>query len=348
MTGVRGSGFVAVLAAFVALSCVFSVIAVYEAELVCCEVAEFDSCLIPGSTPTECETASCTGYVVVPCSESAMECYRWPGPSIQGSAAQCAFEFAGNIQPRWAVEGLIFNEWDWTGLTGPTNWGKAPQFSLCETGREQSPINVVTGSPSIVGAAPGSEQTIGDVASHGPATYITSQSRGAPTYDCATPQTCGSTTYNGQTYFVIQFHFHEMSENAIDGRTYAMELHAVHQNPDNGALLVIGILLDMTGDIVNPALANVLSAETVASSGLSIEFDLSAVYDASSGFYNWAGSLTTPPCSEGVTWILSKTKALISQSQWQSFWDHIGGYPGDARDWQPLNGRTILDSMPSQ
>mmetsp|Transcript_36754 Transcript_36754/g.37410 ORF Transcript_36754/g.37410 Transcript_36754/m.37410 type:complete len:105 (-) Transcript_36754:76-390(-) len=104
----------------------------------------------------------------------------------------------------------------------------------------------------------------------------------------------------------------------------------------------------MTGDIVNPALANVLSAETVASSGLSIEFDLSAVYDASSGFYNWAGSLTTPPCSEGVTWILSKTKALISQSQWQSFWDHIGGYPGDARDWQPLNGRTILDSMPSQ
>eukprot|EP00183_Erythrolobus_madagascarensis_P005251 CAMPEP_0185856426 /NCGR_PEP_ID=MMETSP1354-20130828/28986_1 /TAXON_ID=708628 /ORGANISM="Erythrolobus madagascarensis, Strain CCMP3276" /LENGTH=328 /DNA_ID=CAMNT_0028558673 /DNA_START=81 /DNA_END=1067 /DNA_ORIENTATION=+ len=306
----------------------------------CCEVAEFSACLVAGSTPQECETAPCSGYVAVPCSQSSVECVTIPGFAPVGSSASCEFDAVQNLQPTWAVEAVRESSWNWDGATGPEFWGLTPAYAVCATGTEQSPINIIPGSADVVAVADDSP-VLGDIASHSSAAYVTAQSKGAPKYDCASPGTCGSVTWSGATYNVLQFHMHAMSENAINGRSYPIEFHFVHQNPENGALLVVGVLVEMSAGAFNSALADVLSASTVESSGVSVNFDPSALYDGAAGFYNWAGSLTTPPCSEGVTWILSKTVATISPEQWMPYWTHIGGYPGNARDWQPLNGRII-------
>eukprot|EP00182_Erythrolobus_australicus_P003754 CAMPEP_0185831614 /NCGR_PEP_ID=MMETSP1353-20130828/1589_1 /TAXON_ID=1077150 /ORGANISM="Erythrolobus australicus, Strain CCMP3124" /LENGTH=333 /DNA_ID=CAMNT_0028529693 /DNA_START=79 /DNA_END=1080 /DNA_ORIENTATION=+ len=309
----------------------------------CCQVAEFDACLLPSGTPGRCETATCSGYVEVPCAQSSTQCTTITGHASVGSPEDCSFTEMQFLQPNWAASNAVLTSWGWNGPTGPANWGLA--FETCRTGTQQSPIDIIPGSAAVVAATAAQRATLGSIASHGPATYVTAQSKGAPKYDCAVPQSCGSVTYNGKTYYVLQFHMHAFSENGLNGQVYPMEFHFVHISNDN-ELLVVGVLMDITSAGPNAALQSVLDPAVVASSGTEITFDPSALYDGNAGFYNWAGSLTTPPCSEGVTWVLSKSVMPFSENQWQTYWDHIGGYPGNARDFQPLNGRTILDSTP--
>jgi len=115
----------------------------------------------------------------------------------------------------------------------------------------------------------------------------------------------------GATFSLVQFHFHMPSEHTIDGKAYAAELHAVHKSAD-GHFLVVGLLF--TNGAENQPLAP-LFATTVDSRAT---IDLSALVSAKPRFLHYAGSLTTPPCTEGVEWYLidpQTSPATMSDSQ---------------------------------
>jgi carbonic anhydrase len=139
---------------------------------------------------------------------------------------------------------------------------------------------------------------------------------------------------NGQTYDLIQFHWHRPSEHTVDGDPFAMELHFVHADA-SGNLAVLGVLLK-EGD-ANP-LYDILwegQPEEGEANTLS-DVDFSRLLPGDLTTYVYAGSLTTPPCSEGVAWNVLETPAGISAEQVRAFL-----YDGNARLVQPVNDRSV-------
>ena len=164
-------------------------------------------------------------------------------------------------------------------------------------------------------------------------------------FSCPAAADCGSTTYAGKAYRVLQWHFHTPSENTVNGVHYAGEMHVVHQ-ADDGALLVVAKLFEGKTAPAPPTPASAelssawasLAATAGATDGA---VDLGAIVGSGGGFWQWTGSLTTPPCTEGLVWLLAREPATVAPALLNAFWAHIGGHPGNARPVQSLNGRAI-------
>jgi carbonic anhydrase len=155
----------------------------------------------------------------------------------------------------------------------------------------------------------------------------------------ATPATSGTLVLNGTTYTLLQFHFHTLSEHTIKGQHSVMELHAVFQD-ENSNLAVIGVLYRMGK--ANPFLAKILRAglpEKTTSDPVTVNnLNLADTFPDLSSYYTYPGSLTTPPCSETVTWLVLKQQAQLSASQYKEFQKVLGN---DFRPVQPRNGRLV-------
>ena len=147
-------------------------------------------------------------------------------------------------------------------------------------------------------------------------------------------------------------HFHAPSENTIDGVAYPLEMHAVHAAAD-GSLAVLGVMYEHAKNAhvelheagkhdeenVNEEVAAMLKHAT--HEGMTIEADPSKLYDGASGFWKWDGSLTTPPCTEGVLWMLQSEIMELPPDAIAEIKSHVGEYPGNARPTQQLNGRVV-------
>lgn len=226
--------------------------------------------------------------------------------------------------------------WDYMGIDGPKHWGMLDSgYMVCEKGREQSPINVVT---------------VHDPEAQSPLEFHYQSSPVHVVNNGHTVQVnykAGSTVrFNGQEYELRQFHFHDPSEHHIEGKTYPGEMHLVHQN-QSGHLLVIGVLmqfgethpiLDQAGNWIEHKLGHRIPIEGEdIRSGLVLNIkDL--LPKNTSHFYSYHGSLTTPPCSEGVQWIILKEPLEVSEQQVQRFVNTIGH---NARPIQLPSGRLI-------
>lgn len=152
-----------------------------------------------------------------------------------------------------------------------------------------------------------------------------------------------SVTYNGKKYDFKQFHFHCHSEHLLDGVASDMEMHLVHQDPVSGALLVVGYFLKK--GTANPFFESVLSnwpttKETEVTTTTSV--NLTSILPADKRYYSYVGSLTTPPCSQGVTFFILKSTLEISSPQLDAFKVH---YDHDARPVQLLNSRLIYEDI---
>lgn len=222
-------------------------------------------------------------------------------------------------------------DWGYTGSNGPDNWGQLSKaYTLCSSGTEQSPINLTKT------AVPTASLTL-----NYQATPLTIKNNGRTIrVECA----AGSTMQlDGITFELQQFHFHTPSEHLENGRSAAMEVHLVHKNPDTQALAVLGVFFK-EGDR-NEALQSIWSQmpqragvqKTVGST-----FNAASLLPANRNeFYQYRGSLTTPPCSEAVTWIVMKEAVTASPQQVDQFVQAIGA---NARPVQPLNQRSFLES----
>jgi len=142
-------------------------------------------------------------------------------------------------------------------------------------------------------------------------------------------------------YELMQFHFHSPSEHKIDGRSFAMELHFVHAS-EEGALAVVGVMIE-EGD-EHPVLDKLWSwmpENPGETSEQPIGIEETNLLPPTREYFAYSGSLTTPPCSEGIAWIVLKNPIEASAEQIARFKERVG--PATNRPVQPRNARLILD-----
>jgi len=220
--------------------------------------------------------------------------------------------------------------WSYTGKTGASHWGELEHdFTSCKLGKEQSPID-------IRGAKSGQLAPIGFGYTPGAAEIVNNGHTVQVNLAAG-----GSIKLATGDYKLLQFHFHTPSEEKVNGKRYPLVAHLVHKN-DAGELAVVAVLFKQGKE--NAALKQVF-AELPAHAGekhaLEGGFNVDAVLPAQRGYYAFLGSLTTPPCSEGVRWQVLKTESEISKGQLAAFRKL---YAMNARPVQPLNGRAIAVS----
>jgi carbonic anhydrase len=149
-------------------------------------------------------------------------------------------------------------------------------------------------------------------------------------------------TIGDKTYELKQFHFHHPSEEHVNGKRYDLVAHLVHADAQ-GHLAVVAVLFDK--GTANPLIAtlwkNIPSEKEKAQDVPSVSIQLQDLLPADRGYYTYPGSLTTPPCSEGVTWYVLKTPSTLSPEQVAAF---AKIYPSNARPIQPTNGREVLET----
>lgn len=221
-------------------------------------------------------------------------------------------------------------EWTYSGAEGPAKWGSlATDYATCKLGHQQSPIDirdakkqalppiqfdyksaplkVINNGHSIqIDYAPGSFMTVGD-----------------------------------KKYELKQFHFHHPSEEHIMGKGYDMVADLVHAGAD-GKLAVVAILLKKgsANGMVQKIWDNLPKSKGKEEEVSDVEINASALLPGNTGYYTFSGSLTTPPCSEEVTWYVLKMPSQVSAGEVATF---AKMYPHDARPIQPANGRIILE-----
>jgi len=221
--------------------------------------------------------------------------------------------------------------WSYTGATGPAHWSELDKaFSACQSGHLQSPIDIRTSKPADLPAIQFAYQpTPLHIVNNG----HTIQLNYAP----------GSfITVGGKRYQLTQFHFHHPSEEQINGKGFAMVAHLVHAAAD-GSLAVVAVPLEpgAANSAISTAWQHLADHEGPEQKFDNVKIDATALLPADHGYYTFAGSLTTPPCTEGVTWYVLKTPQLISQNQLDIF---AKIYPLNERPVQPLYGREVLAS----
>jgi carbonic anhydrase len=143
-------------------------------------------------------------------------------------------------------------------------------------------------------------------------------------------------------YQLKQFHFHHPSEEHINGKPQDMVAHLVHADPD-GHLAVVAVLLKRgsANAMIQQIWDHLPQTEGMEEEVSGVEVNAAALLPPATAYYTFPGSLTTPPCSEHVTWFVLKTPAHISAEEVAAF---AKLYPHNARPTQPLNGREVLES----
>lgn len=221
--------------------------------------------------------------------------------------------------------------WSYSGADGPAEWGRLDStFSTCTLGEAQSPIdikgaktadlpplkfdynavplNIVDNGHTIqVNYPPGSTLSVGD-----------------------------------KTYILKQFHFHHPSEEHVNGHGYDMVAHLVHADAD-GHLAVVAVLLKKGSQniFLETIWKNIPAQKEKAVDVPGVTVNVKDLLPANAGYYTFAGSLTTPPCSEGVRWYVLKEQVGLSSGQIAAF---AKRYAMNARPIQPLNGRELLET----
>jgi len=153
----------------------------------------------------------------------------------------------------------------------------------------------------------------------------------------------GSTlTVGDKTYSLQQIHFHHPSEEHINGHASDMVAHFVHSD-SGGHLAVVAVLLKKGAEnsLIATLWKNIPTAKEKAVSVPGVQADVTNLLPSDHGYYTFAGSLTTPPCSEGVTWFVLKQETSVSADQIATF---AKIYPKNARPIQPLNDRKLLET----
>jgi carbonic anhydrase len=219
------------------------------------------------------------------------------------------------------VNALAATPWGYSASNGPNVWGELnPDYRLCTKGMAQSPIDLEASDLTATDTLHFHYDTL--------TANAVDTSRGllistAPNH---------ALDLNQDRFQLIQFHFHSPSEHEINHRRADAELHFVHRN-DQNQLLVVAVLLEEGK--TNPALASLLRSPSATSIP---RLDLTQLLPSTTEHYQYSGSLTTPPCTEGVQWIVMRSPLSLSSEQLVQLrqYVHVNNRP-----LQPLNHRTI-------
>ncbi len=220
--------------------------------------------------------------------------------------------------------------WSYEGADGPERWGSlSPEYAACRTGHQQSPVDlpVVEGGAGL------------DVRTDGPVLGRTADNGHTVQF---TADDGASTTIDGDDLHLVQVHFHAGSEHTVTGSRAAAEFHFVPAD-DDGELTVLAVLAECGAD--NPAYDDYVggaTADRVAGSGERTAVDVAAMLHASRSYATYEGSLTTPPCTEGVRWIVLEDPVELGADQLAEL---EAAHDGNARPVQPLRGRHLRSKL---
>lgn len=220
--------------------------------------------------------------------------------------------------------------WTYSGETGPDHWSSLdPSNAPCSVGRMESPIDLSKATSAklarlVFDYHPSSWQILNN----------------GHTVQVIVPKG-SSLKANGRTYELVQFHFHHPSEEAIAGKHFDMVVHMVHKDAEGHLAVVAVLLADGKASPVLSTLWERLPREEGKLETLVTELNPMDLLPGEHGYYSFEGSLTTPPCSEGVQWFVMKSPLAISVQQERTF---AALYPNNARPLQPRNGRPVMVS----
>lgn len=220
---------------------------------------------------------------------------------------------------------------DWTYGSGPTgaeNWGSIkPEYQTCGAGQVQSPIDVSSCDAKSTSGSP--------VVHFFNSSMKFSAAQNNYKLDCKNSDSmpCGEVRYNSTAYKLLHMHAHSPSENTLNNVSYPLEMHFVHQSTKN-ELAVVGVFFKFGEE--NEEIAKFLKVQNKTM----VDIDLSKLYHEHAMICTFPGSLTTPPCTEGVQWIVSWGVLEISSDQMVAFQELTGNVTTN-RPIQPLNGRNI-------
>ncbi len=224
--------------------------------------------------------------------------------------------------------------WSYEGETGPQAWGQLqPSFNLCAIGKRQSPIHIEDSEALLGPAEPLQVNYLpskGSVVNNGHTIQVDLEGS-------------NTLTVRGSTYKLVQFHFHHPAEEKLNYKGFAMVAHLVHQNA-KGQLAVLAVLFD-PGD-ASPMVQKVwthmpldVGDRVGLPDGL---IDLNETLPKDMRYYQFMGSLTTPPCTEGVLWLVLRQPMTLSREQLKLF---AQLFPNNARPTQPTLGRVVREAQ---
>ena len=219
--------------------------------------------------------------------------------------------------------------WSYTGEVAPAHWSELdPAYEMCAKGMNQSPIDL-TGFV---------EADLAPITFHytGLATEVVNNG-----HTIQANYTAGSTIeVAGKIFQLKQFHFHSPSENTINGESFPLEAHFVHVAED-GSLAVVSVLFQIGEE--NEALARLwkqMPRKAGEKAAMASQVRAQDLMPEDRDYYRYNGSLTTPPCTEGVLWLVMKQPLTISKAQVDEF-IHVMHHDNN-RPVQPVHARPVL------
>ncbi|MCP3100360.1 carbonic anhydrase family protein [Myxococcus sp. K15C18031901] len=231
--------------------------------------------------------------------------------------------------PAHAPEGSP--HWGYVDTLGPTHWGELPGARTCANGKEETPVALVTSSAAV------------DPQPAPVFRYASSRVRMVNNGHTVEFQYDGGSTLrvNGKDYTLAQFHFHTPSEHTEDGKHFPLEMHLVHKDA-KGRLVVMGVFFEVGAHnaVLDTAFSHLPWGEGEHSDPQGALIQASALLPKDPTYFHYQGSLTTPPCTEGVEWYVMKHPVTLSDVQLASF-QRLPHINPNNRAIQPLNARTV-------
>jgi len=221
--------------------------------------------------------------------------------------------------------------WGYEGERGPGHWGSLePEFKACELGLEQAPIDLEGAvRAELAGVRPQFQATRLEILNNGHTVQV----------NCAPGS---GSTIDGERYELLQFHFHHPSEHLLSGKAFDLELHFVHKSAA-GRLAVLGVF--MRPGMENVALEPIWKAmpeHPTEARSHDVMIEPARLLPRSPAYFRYWGSLTTPPCSEGVLWSVYREPVEVSEGQIRRFAEL---FPLNARPVQPRHRRFLLQTL---
>lgn len=235
---------------------------------------------------------------------------------------------AAGLMPALALA----SHWSYEGHGSPEHWGElSSEFKECQAGKNQSPIDIIHSLNAHI--APLEMQYI-----QSPIVILNN----GHTLQASFDQKAGNVVkFDAIKADLQQFHFHAPSENTVNGKHAAMEMHLVHKE-SNGDVVVVAVMFDIGAE--NPALTELwkkMPQQAEKSAPLTTKIDMNTLLPTDKTYWRFSGSLTTPPCSEGVTWLVMKHPLTLSEAQLQQFKAVM--HHDNNRPVQSLHGRVVVE-----
>jgi carbonic anhydrase len=245
-------------------------------------------------------------------------------------ACACCIKAGTAIASDAPAQGTAAAHWSYEGESSPEHWGELQaDFKVCQLGVEQTPIDLSNGVKGDVGSVAYDYKPLPlRILNNG----HTIQVNADPGSAC---------TVGGTRFELLQFHFHHPSEHLLAGKGFDLECHLVHKSAA-GSLAVTGVFIRPgAANAALKAVFDAMPAKEGPETRVDGMIDIAAVLPKSGGYFRYMGSLTTPPCSEGLIWTVDKELIEASAEQIQKF---AALFPRNARPVQKLNRRFLIDA----